>query len=332
MIKHWTIRLLIGLTCGLSLALFTIMVTQAKSADQVATPLSDDCGECHEEIVVNSEASPHGQAYADPVFQESWQEQGSPPECLACHTTGYDEMTHAWEEEGVGCATCHEMGENSAHHPEQVMPVDRSSEACGTCHVDTHEDWAISKHAEEDLTCVRCHNPHTASLKKEEVQAVCIDCHNEEAYFYAYTGHSEEGMICTDCHLQVTETELGNGHAKLAHTFAVDLTTCNSCHEKQMHDTTQEVIFKGTMGGAMGLNLDTSIEDETGITPCESLDTIKQTRNEIIFPIEMHPETPAPEAPTQSAPLSFLIAVGFGLILGVIGTPVAERAYRKARK
>ena len=201
MIKHWTIRLLIGLTCGLSLALFTIMVTQAQSTDQVASPLPDDCGECHEEIVVNAEASPHGQAYADPVFQESWQEQGSPPECLACHTTGYDEMTHAWEEEGVGCATCHEMGENSTHHPEQVMPVDRSSEACGTCHVDTHEDWAISQHAEEELACVRCHNPHTADLKKEDVQAVCIDCHNEEAYFYAYTGHSEgiEEPAADDC-------------------------------------------------------------------------------------------------------------------------------------
>ena len=148
MIKHWTIRLLVGLTCGLSLALFTIMVTQAQSTEQVASPLPDDCGECHQEIVVNSEASPHGQAFADPIFQESWQKQGSPPECLTCHTTGYDAMSHTWDEEGIGCATCHEMGENSAHHPEQVMPVDRSSEACATCHIDTHEDWAISKHAE----------------------------------------------------------------------------------------------------------------------------------------------------------------------------------------
>ncbi|MCZ7666220.1 MAG: multiheme c-type cytochrome [Chloroflexi bacterium] len=234
MIKHWSIRLLIGLTCGLSLALFTIMVTQAKSAEQVADPLPDDCSECHQEIVVRSAASPHGLAYADPVFQESWREQGSPPECLACHTTGYDAVSHTWEEEGVGCATCHEMGENSAHHPEQVAPVDRSPEACGTCHVDTHEDWAISQHAAEDLSCVRCHNPHTATLKKEDVQSICIDCHNEEAYFYAYTGHAAKGMICTDCHMQVAETEMGNGHAKRAHTFAVDLSTCNSCHEQEM--------------------------------------------------------------------------------------------------
>jgi len=332
MIKHWTIRLLIGLTCGLSLALFTIMVTQAQTVDQVVDPLPDECVECHEEIVVNAEASQHGQAFADPAFQEEWQAQGSPPECLACHTTGYDEMTHAWEEEGVGCATCHEMGENSAHHPEQVMPVDRSSEACGTCHVDTHEDWAISQHAEEDLTCVRCHNPHTADLKKEDVQAVCIDCHNEEAYFFAYTGHAEENMICTDCHLQVTETDMGNGHAKRAHTFAVDLNTCNSCHEQQMHSTNQDMVLEGAMMATMG-GSELGEGEEGGITPCESLDTIQRARNDIIFPDEVHQqETLAAEAPSQPAPLGFLIAVGFGLILGIIGTPVAERAYRKVRK
>lgn len=330
MIKHWTIRLLIGLACGLSLALFTIMVTQAQTVEQVVDPLPDDCVECHEEIVVKAEASQHGQAFADPAFQEAWEADGSPSECLACHTTGYDAMTHTWEEEGVGCATCHEMGPNSAHHPEQVMPVDRSSEACGTCHIDTHEDWAISEHGQEELACVRCHNPHTTDLKKESVQEVCIDCHNEEAYFFAYTGHSAEGMICTDCHLQVAETPMGEGHAKRAHTFAVDLNTCNNCHEQQMHSTNQDVIFEATMAGAMGSETN---EGEAGVTPCESLDTIQRARNDIVFPEEVHQQEPlTQDAPTQPAPLSFLIAVGFGLMLGIIATPVAERAYRKARK
>lgn len=329
MLKHWTIRLLIGLTCGLSLALFTIMVTQAKSADQVASPLPDDCGECHEDIVVNAEASPHGQAYVDPIFQEAWQEKGSPSECLVCHTTGYDEMSHTWEEEGVGCATCHEMGENSTHHPEQVMSVDRSSEACGTCHVDTHEDWAISQHAEEDLACVRCHNPHTAALKKESVQEVCIDCHNEAAYFYAFTAHSQEGMICTDCHLEVSETPLGEGHSKRAHTFAVDLNTCNECHEQQMHSTNSDVTFMSTMGTAMGGE---EADGETlPVTPCESLDTLKQARNDIIFPDELQPNAPLPEPSSRFAPLSFLITMGFGLILGITLSPVAEKAYRRVR-
>jgi predicted CXXCH cytochrome family protein len=333
MIKHWTIRLLVGLTCGLSLALFTIMVTQAQTTEQVADPLPDDCGECHEVIVANAEASPHGQAFADPAFQEMWAEKGSPDECLACHTTGYDEATHTWEEEGVGCATCHEMGSNSTHHPEQVMPVDRSSEACGTCHVDTHEDWAISEHGQEEMACVNCHNPHTADLKKESVEEVCIDCHNEEAYFYAYTGHSQEGMICTDCHLQVSETELGNGHAKRVHTFAVDLNTCNSCHEQEMHSMNQSIVSGATMAGSMGNMTTEGEDDETGVTPCESLDTIQRARNDIIFPEEVHQqEALAPDTPTQSAPLSFLIAIGFGLILGVIGTPFVERAYRKVSK
>jgi predicted CXXCH cytochrome family protein len=331
MIKHWTIRLLIGLACGLTLALFTIMVTQAQT--EVVDPLPDDCVECHEEIVVSAEASQHGQALADPAFQEAWEAKGKPSECLVCHTTGYDEMTHTWEEDGIGCATCHEMGPNSAHHPEQVMPVDRSSEACGACHVDTHEDWAISEHGQEELACVRCHNPHTADLKKESVQEVCIDCHNEEAYFFAYTGHSQEGMLCTDCHLQVSGTEMGNGHAKRVHTFAVDLNTCNSCHEQEMHSTNQDVVFEATMASPMGNNMADGENGETAVTPCESLDTIQRARNDIVFPDEIHQqEALAPEAPTQSAPLSFLMAIGFGLILGVIGTPVVERAYRKVSK
>ena len=83
------------------------------------------------------------------------------------------------------------------------------------------------------------------------------------------------------------------------------------------------------MAGPMGGN---TINGEAGITPCESLETIQRARNDIIFPGEVHPEKPASEAPTQPAPLSFLIAIGFGLVLGIVGTPVAERAYRKARK
>jgi len=46
MTKHWTIRLLIGLACGMSLALFTITVTQAKPQfkPMPQTVLPDDCG------------------------------------------------------------------------------------------------------------------------------------------------------------------------------------------------------------------------------------------------------------------------------------------------
>jgi predicted CXXCH cytochrome family protein len=330
MIKHWTSRLLIGLACGLSFALFTITVTHAKpqAKPMPQTALPDDCGECHENIVVSAEASQHGQAFADPAFQESWLAQDSPPECLACHTTGYDAATHTWEEEGVGCSTCHEMGPNSTHHPEQVMPVNRSSEACGTCHVDTHEDWAMSKHGEEDLACVKCHNPHTAELKKENVQEVCIDCHNEESYFYAFTAHSQEGMICTDCHFQVSETPAGEGHGKLVHTFAVDLNNCNQCHEHQMHSTSSDAAFMGTMGTAMGGE---EGEGAAGVTPCEALDTLQQARNDIVFPDQIDSNVLAPEPPSGLAPLSFVLPMVFGLALGIVVTPLAERAFRRVQ-
>ena len=73
MIKHWAIRLLTGLVCGLSLGVLTMLVTQftpvvrAEPVTQSALP--DDCVECHESVVINWEDSLHGQALNDPAFQ-----------------------------------------------------------------------------------------------------------------------------------------------------------------------------------------------------------------------------------------------------------------------
>lgn len=186
----------------------------------------------------------------------------------------------------------------------------------------------MSKHGEEDLACVKCHNPHTAELKKENVQEVCIDCHNEESYFYAFTAHSQEGMICTDCHFQVSETPAGEGHGQLVHTFAVDLNNCNQCHEHQMHSTSSDAAFMGTMGTAMGGE---EGEGAAGVTPCEALDTLQQARNDIVFPDQIDSNVLAPEPPLGLAPLSFVLPMMFGLALGIVVTPLAERAFRRAQ-
>lgn len=343
MFTRWAIRILIGIGFAFFFTLIAVMINAVTPTAVAQTRLPDDCNECHESVVINWEDSVHSQALADPTFQAAWHEQGSPDECLACHTTGFDAETGMYHEEGITCEACHAQPEGSTHHPEQVMPTNRSSEACGQCHTGTHDEWQLSQHGAEDLSCVRCHNPHTTNLKTESVQDVCIACHNEEAYFFAYTGHAEKGLLCTDCHLRVTETDPQGGHGTRDHTFAVDLTTCNECHEQEMHSAMQPTMpltlqqtglsetQQGLMAGMVGTG-ELSASVETAVTPCADLETLQQARNHIVYAAEGLPADPAAAVPSADpAPLMYLIPTALGLLLGVMISPVLERQYRRVR-
>jgi predicted CXXCH cytochrome family protein len=322
MINRWAIRILISLGCAGLFALLSVLLGNTKSL-AAQTPLPDDCNECHESVVIGWQDSQHGQALHDPVFQEAWQEKGSPTECLNCHTTGYDAESQTWQEDGVACEACHAQPEGSTHHPEQVMSTDRSAEACGQCHVDTYESWQLSKHGDEDLACVRCHNPHTTSLKSESVQEVCIACHNETAYFFTFTSHAQEGLLCTDCHLQMSDTPLGDGHSKREHTFAVDLTTCNDCHDQEMHAPPQKAMQANLMSGT-GIQL----QSDTAVTPCEGQEIVQAARDHIVYADTA--ATPVPSA-AEPAPFTAVIPTTLGLLLGIMISPIIERFYRRTR-
>lgn len=318
MFTRWK-QLLVGLGSAGLLVFLTVMVSEAKPLAQ--TPLPDDCQECHESIQIHWEESAHGQALSDPVFQAAWRDAGSPAECLACHTTGYDAATGAWEEEGIACAACHQMGENSSHHPEQVMPTDVSSRACGTCHIDTHAEWEISAHGEGEMNCNRCHNPHTTELKTASVQELCIACHNEEAYFYEYTAHAAEGLLCTDCHLTISDSTLGEGHGKRQHTFQVDLSTCNTCHDHEMHSP--------MMAAGDG---DSVSADMSAMLSCEqdplALQPAQMAQNGVAYAAEpLLAQQPA----SSAGPLNYLVPAGVGLIFGMMLAPWVEGLYRRRR-
>ena len=100
--------------------------------------------------------------------------------------------------------------EDSTHHPEQVMPTNRSSEACGQCHTGTHDEWQLSQHGAEDLSCARCHNPHN----DQPEDGKCTRCVSPVIMrgLFLYTGTCRKGLLCTDCHLRVTETDPQGGH------------------------------------------------------------------------------------------------------------------------
>lgn len=311
-----TKRLIIGLCCAVVLALLTAAVGQASSARQEPFPaktLSTDCNACHENVVTVWEASAHGQATADGRFTQAWQEKGKPAECLSCHTTGFDPTTGTWTNEGIECAACHKMGPNSSSHPEQLMLTDASSQACGTCHVDTYAEWQASRHGQEEMTCVKCHNPHTTNLKVNDVQTLCQTCHNEESHFYAFTGHAQEGLLCTDCHLRVADTPPGEGHSQRVHTFAVDLNTCNECHNHQMHGPMPGSSLPTGMASMAAFSTESACTLDDGKTAAgdNSLTNSKATMS---------------GEPKPASPFSFaLLAAVIGMAFGIIGSPWLER-------
>jgi len=268
-------------------------------------PIRTDCVECHETVVTNWKDSAHGQASTNDAFLHDWQEKGSQAECMSCHTTGYDSESETWMAEGIHCSVCHSG--QSGPHPETPMPTDPSSRLCGTCHIDTYNEWEISEHGQGEMACVRCHNPHTATLKVGGMQDLCMTCHNEEGHFYAYTDHAEKGLACTDCHLQVSDNPMGDGHGKRQHTFSVDLETCNSCHSDSMHYPTD---------GA-------SIEGSSNVNPAAYT-----TSEEVACAYEGEILTEDPTV-TSAHPWGYLLVAAAGAGLGVAVSPWAEDWYRR---
>jgi len=289
-------RVFIGLCFAIPLGVVgTAVSVQAQSP--VPTNAQDDCQGCHETIETHWQESGHAQSINNPVFQQAWQEQGQPKECLACHTTGYDAQTGDYDVDSITCIVCHNP--IPANHPEDIMPTDISSRMCGECHLDTYAEWEDSVHGQENLACVRCHSPHTTGLRADSIQDLCQSCHNNEAHFYSYTGHAEEGLLCADCHLRVTEAIMGDGHGQRMHSFAVDLDTCAKCHGESMH---YPAVAAASVGGSL-------------------------VTTNTAAPMEMPQLSPAPEpvSPYGFAIIAALIGMGFGIVVA----PWLESLYRR---
>jgi hypothetical protein len=292
-------RLFIGLWLAILMGLLAgIAVAGAQPPDPQGDP--EDCLGCHNIIRANWEDSAHGLAGIDPEFIRVWNERGQPADCMACHATGYDEITGDWDTEGIECIVCHSPVPED--HPEQVIPTNISSRLCGTCHLDTFAEWEISTHGQEGLTCNRCHNSHTTSLKASGVQELCEACHNEQTHFFTYTPHYEQGILCTDCHLKVEEGEMGEGHGERRHTFTVDLDTCTECHGEGLH-------YPGTPE-----------EKEDG----------SPLRSGLTFPADDEPLT---QQPNPVSPIGFaVLAAIVGMAAGMLLAPWLERWYRRANR
>ena len=295
-------RIMFGVTFALFLGFLTFAVTQAQTDPTVYG--SDDCGDCHEAVTTQWENSAHGHASVAETFLATWVEQGSPQDCLRCHTTGFDPVTGSYEKEGVSCETCHPS--DPAEHPQKIMQTDISSRMCGECHVDTFAEWETSQHGQEELTCARCHNPHSNELRLGSMQDTCRTCHKEETHFFTFTAHADEGLLCTDCHLQTKTEPLGDGHSQISHTFSIGSDTCTNCHKEDMHlpaSTTAE-------------NSEETAVMQAGFLPAGQSEERINT--------SAHPST---TSPYNFAILAALIGMAFGLV----GSPWLEKWQEKLR-
>ena len=292
MLRRLFWRLFVGACFALPLGILAVVTVEAQTIDEQPSSAAE-CAGCHEITQAHWSESAHANSVEDPVFQAAWREQGSPSECLACHTTGFDPVSQSWKIESVSCTVCH--GPDPGDHPEQIMPTDISSRMCGSCHLDTHAEWEDSIHGQENLACVRCHDPHETDLRAEGVQTLCQSCHSDVTHFYGETKHAEEGLLCSDCHLRVSDAadgNMGEGHGQRLHTFTVDLQSCSQCHENEMHYP--------EAAGAM-------TSDETAA----EANTPELTMASAV-PIQNEPD---PVSPFGFAVLASLVGMGFGIVI-----------------
>lgn len=305
---NWLKRLLIGMGCALLLGAVTAVIVLAQSDEPPTTPVDpEDCGSCHEEIATLWESGTHSQASALAGFVKAWQEQGSPDECLACHTTGYDPATGQYETEGVACQVCHPSAPHE--HPQKIMYTDTSSRLCGQCHTDTFNQLEDSQHGQEGMACIRCHNPHDNGLRAGGVEDTCRACHQEETHFYSFTGHAMEGLLCTDCHFQLADGDMGNGHGSRQHNFTVGEQNCTECHGGEMHYPLAD------QETAVGAGVDPMMMQAGFMPPLGDTDS--------------HNLNSQPQNIPNTSVNFIILAAITGMLFGLIGSPWVEKQFRR---
>ena len=306
MALKWSARFAAVLFFPLTLALLTVTWARAGGLEQTAppTPAAPDCRECHWDIFVTWEESAHGRGLSCGQCHLANQQdnharlghgaQGGPQQCMGCHTTGYDPVTDTWQEDDIHCSACHQPLEPD--HPNKPMPIDRSVELCGKCHIQARFEWEVSTHGQLGVACVSCHNQHKTSLRadSDNVSDQCATCHESRTSSYADTAHAQKGISCGECHLAPLEGPLGEGNAKRNHTFEVDLATCVSCHTEQLHKKGQAA---------------------------ESPDASLAMSNEPVDAMASGVTAPVSAQPDPVYPLGFMsLALSVGIGLGMVAT------------
>lgn len=192
------------------------------------------CVECHASEYEAWVGTKHAQASSEEPFRVEWAAHGRPATCLRCHTTGYEPQTGETALAGISCEACH--GPFKPGHPPAVMAIAREAGDCGDCHLTTYNEWQLSVHAQQNVTCISCHAVHSQAHTTSNGQLPCATCHEERYQAFAHATHASVGADCTTCHMYMPPTrDKTEGRVSTGHTFTIGPEACASCHRDTIH-------------------------------------------------------------------------------------------------
>lgn len=243
-----------------SFATRTIAVTQLPISPSANTTYRGAvaCVECHQSEYEAWLGTKHARASSEERFRSEWAARDRSGMCLRCHTTGYNAQTGETALEGISCEGCH--GPFKPSHPPVVMSVDREASDCGECHWTTYNEWQLSVHAQQHVTCVTCHSVHSQVHTMPNGRLPCATCHEERYQAFAHATHASVGASCTTCHMYMPPIrDKTEGRVSTGHTFTIGPEACASCHRDTIHtrheipDLIQEIseLRAGTPTGSV---------------------------------------------------------------------------------
>ena len=119
--------------------------------------------------------------------------------CGQCHSSAglglptTEANTHY--EKGLDCASCHDPHSTSLKTtaaPDMAESTDQVSQLCVTCHTESNMNFALTAHAQRDVSCADCHVeeaqgdkrlPHTVPDHSFEAQVTsCNTCHAQQMH------------------------------------------------------------------------------------------------------------------------------------------------------
>jgi len=100
-----------------------------------------------------------------PYKVHKWQSTPASTKCNRCHTTGYSQEDHSFNEFGVKCEACH--GPASQHVLHQKMNKNQECKICHSKHKEFKHDIIVSQ---KSAVCGQCHTRGTTTVTNKGVK------------------------------------------------------------------------------------------------------------------------------------------------------------------
>jgi DmsE family decaheme c-type cytochrome len=196
---------------GLVALLF--LVPAMSETEEEGTTGAEVCGACHTELVKMFTLNPHAALDS----KDSEQKTEAEFVCANCHGDASEHLKAPGK------------GNIFAYKTEDLVTT--KTQACQSCHADSHPRFSLSAHANAGLDCTSCHTVHSGErvgslFSTRRVSETCYECHSDTfAKFELNERHRlKEGIIeCTSCHNPHEPSTLG----RLA---GFKSATCYECH------------------------------------------------------------------------------------------------------